>query len=187
MHCDPLTETTACSHPNESVVFNNVDPQCATRTLMFVGGSAIWQRASFELCISARLERDLSYCLNPFYVVPQCRVRSLSVDGCLLLFVSSFRAYSYLWRVDVDWRIYAPRCNSVSDSPLPLLFFLPCVSVQIVLAKTITCITRADITKPGFRTSRKQQRPGQRRSRMAELWISIRSCMQSAPTWVKRV
>lgn len=32
------------------------------------------------------------YCLNPFYVVPQCRVRSLSVDGCLLLFVSSFRA-----------------------------------------------------------------------------------------------
>lgn len=149
---------------------------------MFVGGSSIWQRASFELCISARLERDLSYCLNPFYIVPQCRVRSLSVDGCLLLFVSSFRAYSYLWKVDVDWRIYAPRRNSVSDS-----FFLPCVSVQIVLAKTITCISRADITNPGFRTSRKQQRAEQHRSRMAELWISIRSCMQSAPTWVKRV
>lgn len=52
--------------------------------------------------------------------------------------------------------------------------FLPCANVQMVLAETITCITRADISNPGFRTSRKQQRAGHHRSRMAELWISIR-------------
>lgn len=153
----------------------------ATRNMYIDARLYIWQQASFELCSSARLERGLSYhCLILWHCAVVLGFLAFMITCCCpCLPLGRTRTCGKLTLTGGSTRLVATRSQILRFRS----FFLD----TLVLAETITCMTRADITNPGFRTSRNQQRAGHHRSRMAELWISIRSCMQSAPTWVIRV